>query len=164
MEKAETKMAPSTPTLSIPATISSPVTCSGQFGTLCQGRCGVLASYAWTWASIMAIGEAPLCSAVAWYGNLWRPSAVMLWTYPWAVRLRRASMVVPLGQPCTTRERVQWYGRLAYLGSILQRWCCRGCCENPLTSRVSLQMPTLAKVQLQSRLGPLHHAQTARVR
>src|SRR5690606_33054230 len=50
-------MAPSTPTLSIAATISSPVTCSGQFGTLCQGRCGVLAAYAWTWASIIAIGE-----------------------------------------------------------------------------------------------------------
>jgi hypothetical protein len=44
MEKAEMKMAPSTPTVSIAATISSPVTCAGQFGTLCQGRCGVFAS------------------------------------------------------------------------------------------------------------------------
>ena len=38
------KIAPSTPTLSIAATISSPVTCSGQFGTVCQGRFGVFAS------------------------------------------------------------------------------------------------------------------------
>src|SRR5215813_6295126 len=38
MEKAEMKIAPSTPTLSIAATISSPVTWSGQFGTLRQGR------------------------------------------------------------------------------------------------------------------------------
>src|SRR5262245_33593084 len=45
----------------------------------------------------MAIGKAPLCSAVAWYGNLWCPPAVMLWTHPWAARLRRASLVVPLG-------------------------------------------------------------------
>jgi hypothetical protein len=44
MEKAEMKIAPSTPTLSIAATISSPVTWSGQFGTLCQGRFGVFAS------------------------------------------------------------------------------------------------------------------------
>ena len=38
------KIAPSTPTLSIAATISSPVTWSGQLGTLCQGRFGVFAS------------------------------------------------------------------------------------------------------------------------
>ena len=38
------KIAPSTPTLSIAATISSPVTWAGQFGTLCQGRCAVFAS------------------------------------------------------------------------------------------------------------------------
>ncbi len=38
------KIAPSTPTLSIAAIISSPVTCAGQFGTLAQGRFGVLAS------------------------------------------------------------------------------------------------------------------------
>ena len=35
------KIAPSTPILSIAATISSPVTCGGQFGTLCQGRFAV---------------------------------------------------------------------------------------------------------------------------
>jgi hypothetical protein len=44
MEKAEMKIAPSTPTLSIAAHISSPVTWGGQFGTLCQGRFGVFAS------------------------------------------------------------------------------------------------------------------------
>jgi hypothetical protein len=44
MENGETKIAPSTPTLSIAATISSPVTCAGQFGTLNHGRCGVFAS------------------------------------------------------------------------------------------------------------------------
>ena len=44
MENAEMKIAPSTPTLSIAATISSPVTCAGQFGTLCHGRFGVFAS------------------------------------------------------------------------------------------------------------------------
>ena len=38
------KIAPSTPTLSIAATISSPVTWGGQFGALCQGRLGVFAS------------------------------------------------------------------------------------------------------------------------
>ena len=38
------KIAPSTPTLSIAATISSPVAEGGQFGTLCQGRFGVFAS------------------------------------------------------------------------------------------------------------------------
>jgi hypothetical protein len=38
------KIAPSTPTLSIAATISSPVMWSGQFGTLCQGRFSVFAS------------------------------------------------------------------------------------------------------------------------
>ena len=37
------KRAPSTPTASIASTIASPVTCSGQFGTLCQGRFGVFA-------------------------------------------------------------------------------------------------------------------------
>ena len=37
-------IAPSTPTLVIAATISSPVTWSGQFGTVCQGRFGVFAS------------------------------------------------------------------------------------------------------------------------
>ena len=37
-------MAPSTPTLSMAATISSPVTWGGQFGTVAQGRLGVLAS------------------------------------------------------------------------------------------------------------------------
>jgi len=42
--KAEMKIAPSTPTLSIAATISSPVTWGGQLGTLCQGRLGVFAS------------------------------------------------------------------------------------------------------------------------
>src|SRR6202030_1396916 len=63
MEKAEMKIAPSTPTLSIAATISSPVTRSGQFGTLCQGRFGVFASYTWTWESMIVIGEAPLCDA-----------------------------------------------------------------------------------------------------
>src|ERR1700722_4748050 len=63
MEKAEMKIAPSTPTLSIAATISSPVTWSGQFGTLCQGRFGVFASYTWTWESIIVIGDAPLCRA-----------------------------------------------------------------------------------------------------
>ena len=44
MENAEMKIAPSTPTLSIAATISSPVTWAGQFGTVCQGRFGVFAS------------------------------------------------------------------------------------------------------------------------
>jgi hypothetical protein len=38
------KTAPSTPTLSIAATISSPVVLAGQFGTVCQGRLGVFAS------------------------------------------------------------------------------------------------------------------------
>ena len=42
--KAEMKIAPSTPTVSIAATISSPVTCGGQLGTLCHGRFDVLAS------------------------------------------------------------------------------------------------------------------------
>jgi hypothetical protein len=37
-------IAPSTPTLSIAATISSPETWAGQFGTLAQGRFGVFAS------------------------------------------------------------------------------------------------------------------------
>src|ERR1700758_5248540 len=60
MEKAEMKIAPSTPTLSIAATISPPVTWSGQFGTLCQGRFGVFASYTWTWESMMVIADAPL--------------------------------------------------------------------------------------------------------
>src|SRR5437764_3659061 len=50
------KMAPSTPTLSIAATISSPVTWGGQFGTLCQGRLGVFASYAWTCESMIGMG------------------------------------------------------------------------------------------------------------
>src|SRR5438876_10170447 len=31
------------------------------FGTLCQGRLGLLASYTWTWESMIVIGEAPLC-------------------------------------------------------------------------------------------------------
>jgi hypothetical protein len=44
MEKDEMKIAPSTPTLSIAATISSPVTCGGQFGTVAHGRFGVFAS------------------------------------------------------------------------------------------------------------------------
>src|SRR5204862_4883619 len=51
------KIAPSTPTLSIAATISSPVTWGGQFGTLCQGRLGVFASYAWTCESMMGMGD-----------------------------------------------------------------------------------------------------------
>ena len=51
------KIAPSTPTLSIAATISSPVTWSGQFGTLCQGRFGVFASYTCTWESMIVIGD-----------------------------------------------------------------------------------------------------------
>jgi hypothetical protein len=38
------KIAPSTPTVSIAATISSPVTCGGQHGTLCHGRFDVSAS------------------------------------------------------------------------------------------------------------------------
>jgi hypothetical protein len=38
------KIAPSTPTLSNAATISSPVALGGQFGTLCHGRFGVFAS------------------------------------------------------------------------------------------------------------------------
>ena len=50
------KIAPSTPTLSVAATISSPVTWAGQFGTLCQGRLGVFASYAWTCESMMGMG------------------------------------------------------------------------------------------------------------
>src|SRR6266581_2456080 len=33
------------------------------FGTLCQGRFGVFASYTWTWESMVVIGEAPLCDA-----------------------------------------------------------------------------------------------------
>jgi hypothetical protein len=44
MENGEIKIAPSMASLSIAATISSPVTWSGQFGTLCQGRFGVFAS------------------------------------------------------------------------------------------------------------------------
>src|SRR3954468_1923965 len=51
------KMAPSTPTLSIAATISSPVTWGGQLGTLCQGRFGVFASYAWTCESMMGMSD-----------------------------------------------------------------------------------------------------------
>jgi hypothetical protein len=39
MPNAEMKIAPSTPTLSIAAAMSSPTTCGGQFGTLCHGRC-----------------------------------------------------------------------------------------------------------------------------
>ena len=38
------KIAPSTPSLSIAATISSPVALGGQFDTVCQGRFGVFAS------------------------------------------------------------------------------------------------------------------------
>jgi hypothetical protein len=38
------KIALSTPTVSIAATISSSVTCGGQLGTLCHGRFDVLAS------------------------------------------------------------------------------------------------------------------------
>ena len=41
--KAETKIAPSTPTLSIAATISFPVTWSGKLSASRQGRCGVFA-------------------------------------------------------------------------------------------------------------------------
>jgi hypothetical protein len=44
MENGEIKIALSTPTLVIAATISSPVARSGQFGTLCQGHFGVFAS------------------------------------------------------------------------------------------------------------------------
>jgi hypothetical protein len=44
MENAEMKIAPSMPSLSIAATISSPVALGGQFGTLRQGRVGVFAS------------------------------------------------------------------------------------------------------------------------
>src|SRR4051812_23523684 len=51
------KIAPSTPTLSIAATISSPVTWGGQFGTLCQGRLGVFASYAWTCESMRGMSD-----------------------------------------------------------------------------------------------------------
>src|SRR5262249_55717048 len=65
MEKADMKIAPSTPTSSIAATISSPVTCSGQFGTLCQGRFGVFASYTWTWESMIVIGML-LCVPRVW--------------------------------------------------------------------------------------------------
>jgi hypothetical protein len=42
--KSEMKIAPSTPTVSIAAAISSPVTSGGQLGTLCHGRFDVLAS------------------------------------------------------------------------------------------------------------------------
>jgi hypothetical protein len=42
--EAAMKIAPSTPTVSIAATISSAVTCGGQLGTLCHGRFDVLAS------------------------------------------------------------------------------------------------------------------------
>jgi hypothetical protein len=42
--KRRDDIAPSTPTRSIAATISSPVTRGGQFGTLGQGRFGVFAS------------------------------------------------------------------------------------------------------------------------
>jgi hypothetical protein len=38
------KIALSTPTVSIAATMSSPVTCGRQLGTLCHGRFDVLAS------------------------------------------------------------------------------------------------------------------------
>jgi hypothetical protein len=38
------KVAPSTPTVTIAATISSSVTCGGRLGTLCHGRFDVLAS------------------------------------------------------------------------------------------------------------------------
>jgi hypothetical protein len=38
------KIAPSTPTVSIAATMSSPVTCGGELDTLCHGRIDVLAS------------------------------------------------------------------------------------------------------------------------
>jgi hypothetical protein len=44
MEKAEMNIAPSMPSLSIAATVSSPVALGGQFGTLCHGRFGVFAS------------------------------------------------------------------------------------------------------------------------
>jgi hypothetical protein len=43
------KFAPSTPTVSIAAAISSPVTCGGQLGTLCHGRFDVSVSEAWAW-------------------------------------------------------------------------------------------------------------------
>jgi hypothetical protein len=44
LENAEMKIAPSTPTLSMAATISSPAAESGQFGTVYQDRFGVFAS------------------------------------------------------------------------------------------------------------------------
>jgi hypothetical protein len=44
MEKAEMKIAPLMPRLSIAATVSSPVALDGQFGTLLHGRFGVFAS------------------------------------------------------------------------------------------------------------------------
>src|SRR4029434_3913192 len=113
---------------------------------LCQGRCGVLASYAWTWESIMAIGEAPLCSAVSWYGNLWRPPAVMLWTHPWAVRLRRARMVVPLG------------ATMHHKGA---RPMAREMSVHGIDSATCHHEP---KCSFSPGLGPLQHAQTARVR
>jgi hypothetical protein len=45
--KLEMKLAPSTPTVSVAAAISSPVTCGGRLGTLCHGRFGVSVSQAW---------------------------------------------------------------------------------------------------------------------
>src|SRR5215813_14537365 len=72
MEKAEMKIAPSMPTLSIAATISSPVTWAGQFGTLCQGRFGVFASYAWTWESMIVI-EVPHAKRVRYRNRSRRP-------------------------------------------------------------------------------------------
>src|SRR5215831_10398782 len=93
------KIAPSTPTLSIAATISSPVTCSGQFGTLCQGRFGVFASYTWTWESMIVIGK-------------------LLWVLA-ALRhaLRAAAPAQP--RPASLRPAAWHAGRLACLRRLI---------------------------------------------
>jgi len=53
-------IAPSTPTLSIAAAISSPVTVIGQFGTLCQGRFGMFALISVDWESMISSGSSQL--------------------------------------------------------------------------------------------------------
>src|SRR5215469_4521690 len=59
MAKGETSSAPSTPTESIAATMSSPVTCAGPCSTERHGRPGWLRSYACTCESMIAMAFTP---------------------------------------------------------------------------------------------------------
>src|SRR5215831_4652900 len=99
----------------------------------------------------MAIGEAPLCSAVSWYGNLWRPTGCH-------------DMDPPLGSTAAQSQNDCAIGSNHALQGSASNGSRRACVSydqvHHLTSSVSIQMPTLAKVQLQSRLGPLHSVST----